>query len=546
MAVETTGSTMAGMDRKLKWQRTSGPFIRDCYADRLTSLPDEVLEQILSWLPTKDAAASQVLSKRMPRAFSCITKVDLDDSLISHCVKFPHLVERTSLYESFIDNVLHKLSQSQQPLTRFRLRFGGDKTTFYRSQLAWHYCKPTCFPNPEPARLYAWISYPLTHCGLRELDLSFHVRNPSEFQFPPGLFTRQLLEVLTLDSNLEINSSTEIPPICLPNLKILNLHSFVFNDHDFVTKLVSNCPALEDLSISYCSWEKADCLTISSQSLQRFTFLVFRDTDEAKFGDIVLIETPNLQYFRYYDNLPMKYNINMNALVEAYVRVRNTKELTSEAAFRNLLSLTRALSNVKYLSMFGWLTQGFYYAAKFKASLPMFRNLKTLKLGAFCDSCCSGRWDIVLLLILYHSPLLEELVCMEGFFDFNETCSIHKPSKFDVATLEAASWGLSQTIPSCCESHLKRIWIYSCYGHVQELNLIKFLLGKASVLKELVISMSMGYNGIKFNSSKLDEFKKNLEEIPRASKSCCIIYSDDQPDYNYITSAPKWLPQVAG
>ncbi|XP_074282286.1 F-box/LRR-repeat protein At4g14103-like [Silene latifolia] len=536
--------TMANLEWGLKRCCTCSNSLRPCSADRLTSLPDELLTRILSMLPTKDAAASQVLSKRMPRVFCCITSVDLDDSPVSHCVEYPHLVERSSLFESFVDNVLHNLSLSQQPLTRFRLRLGGDKTTFYRSHTAYHECKPTCFPNLEPDRLYAWISYPLAHCGLRELDLSFHVPNPAECKLPPGLFTRQLLEVLTLDSNIEINSSTEIPPICLPNLKILNLHSFVFNDHDFVTKLVSNCPALEDLSISYCFWEKADCLTISSQSLQRFTFLVF--TEEEKCGDIVLIETPNLQYFRYSDNLAMKYIINMNALVEASVRVHNTEVFTFEAAFRNQLSFTRALSNVEYLSLFGWFPKGFYYAAEFKESLPMFRNLKTLKLDAFCGSCCSGRWDIVLLSICHRSPLLEELVFMEGFFNFYKTCFIHKPNSLDAATLEATSWGLTQIIPSCCESHLKRIRTYSCCGRDEELNMIRFLLGKASVLKELVISMSKGHKGILFDTPKLNQFKNKLEEIPRASNSCSIIYSDDEPDFNYITPAPKWLPQIAG
>ncbi|XP_074281817.1 F-box/LRR-repeat protein At4g14103-like [Silene latifolia] len=538
---------MASMDRKLKCQRS---------ADRLTSLPDEVLAQILSWLPTKDAAASQVLSKRMPRAFCWITSVDLDDSPVSHCVKHPHLVERSSLFESFVENVLHKFSQSQQPLIRFRLRSGGDKTTFLRSwNSCQHGCRATCFPNLEPDRLYAWISYPLAHCGLRELDLSFHVPNPAEFKLPPGLFARQSLEVLTLDSNLEINSSTIIPPICLPNLKILNLHSFVFNDHNFVTRLVSNCPALEDLTITYCFWEKPDRLVISSHSLQSISYSVFRkDAEQEKCNDLVHIDTPNLQYFMYTDNLAIKYNINMNALVEASLLVRDPVFPNFEATLMTQLSLARPLSNVKYLSLWGWFPKGFYYAAKLKDPLPMFCNLKTLKLDTLCDSYCFGRWDIVLLLILHRTPLLEELVFMEGFFDYahnlsdDTPCGLHKQDSSDAAALEALSWGLTQTIPLCCNSHLKRIRIYHCRCHDQELNMIRFLLGKAFVLKELVISMLKGPDGIIIDAPELDQFKNALKEIRRASSSCSIIYSDAEPEYkdkDAIAPAPRWRPQIA-
>ncbi|XP_074282269.1 F-box/LRR-repeat protein At4g14096-like [Silene latifolia] len=350
------GVWMGSLDQKQKRCCNNSSLLQPFSEDRLTRLPDELLTRILSMLPTKDAAATQVLSKRMRRVFCWITSVDLDDSPVSHCVEYPHLVERSSLFESFVDNVLHKLSLSEQPLTRFRLRSGGDKTTFLRSwNSCQHRCGPTCFPNLEPSRLYAWITYPLAHCGLRELDLSFHVPNFAEFKFPPGLFARQSLEVLTLDCNLEINSSTEIPPICLPNLKILNLHSFVFNDHDFVTRIVSNCPALEDLTITYCLWEKADRLVISSHSLQRFSYSVLRKEEvRDKCNDLVHIDTPNLQYFRYSDNLAIKYNINMNALAEACIYVPEPEFFTCEAAFLNQLSLARALSNVKYLSMWGW------------------------------------------------------------------------------------------------------------------------------------------------------------------------------------------------
>ncbi|XP_074284310.1 F-box/LRR-repeat protein At4g14103-like [Silene latifolia] len=342
---------MASLDQKQKRRFTSSSLLRP---DRLTSLPDELLTRVLSMLPTKDASAAQVLSKRMRRAFCWITSVDLDNSLISHCVeRHPHLVERFSLFESFIDNVLHKLSEYQQPLTRFRLCLGSDKTISYCYFDKNHTCKKASFP--EPARLYAWISYPLAHCGLRELDLSFHVKNPAECKLPLEIFARQSLEVLRLDINLEINGNNEIPVICLPNLKLLHLRSFVFTEDNFVTRLVSNCPVLEDLSITYCWWLKADRLIISSHSLRRFVFIINKYNDIEKNSDLLHIDTPNLQYFDYLDNLALNYILHLNDLVEACIDITFPLRFgTFETSFRKQLSLLRALSNVKHLTLLGW------------------------------------------------------------------------------------------------------------------------------------------------------------------------------------------------
>ncbi|XP_074284309.1 F-box/LRR-repeat protein At4g14103-like [Silene latifolia] len=464
--------------------------MRPCCVDRLTDLPYELLAQILSMLPTKDAAATQLVSKRMKQAFCWISTIDLDDSPESHCVKRPNLVERFALFESFVDNVLHKLSRSQQSLTRFRLRMGLDKTIIYLCSCVFNTrlpCKEARFP--EPARLYAWISYPLAHCGLRELDLSCHLKNPAECKLPPEIFARQSLQVLKLDINVEINGETEIPVICLPNLKLLNLRSFVFTEDDFVTRLVSNCPVLEDLAIT-CWWLKADRLIISSHSLRKFVFIIRKYHHEDKNSDLVLIDTPNLQYFDYFGNLPYKYSItNLNALDEAEIDVDYPLvNETLEDSFRTQLSLARALSNVERLSLHGYFVEILYIAGVLEdQQLPVFRNLRTLKMTALLNTYCYARWDILLLLILHCAPLLEQLFFPQGFFEHGFTCVSDYPEVLEVAALEANGWRKTQTIPSCCQSHLKRILIKRCCGSDREVNMIKFLLGNASILTEFVI-----------------------------------------------------------
>uniref|UniRef100_A0A803LMZ6 F-box domain-containing protein n=1 Tax=Chenopodium quinoa TaxID=63459 RepID=A0A803LMZ6_CHEQI len=89
---------------------------------RLTNLPDELLIQIISLLPTKDAAAISVLSKSLRHVFPLITSLDFDVSPVSLCLKHPYATECYPTLVSFVDNVL----QSRY-LTKFRLQVSnGD------------------------------------------------------------------------------------------------------------------------------------------------------------------------------------------------------------------------------------------------------------------------------------------------------------------------------------------------------------------------------------------------------------------------------------
>ncbi|KAK9734549.1 hypothetical protein RND81_04G147500 [Saponaria officinalis] len=505
------------MDWKLKRRSThSSSLSQSCNVDRLSSLPDELLCRILSMLPTKDVVATVVLSNRMRKAFSWITTLDFDDSSISYCLRCHHLVERFPLYESFVDNVLTKVSQAEQPLTRFRLRVGGDKNThFHPARHA--YCKHACFPVMRPARLNTWLSYPLLHCALKELDISFHVGNPNEFKLPSEIFASQSLEILKLDCWLEIGDGAEIPLICLPNLKLLHLHSFNFTEDDFVTRLVSNCSSLEELTLTFCTWMKGDRVTIYSRSLRRLTLYINKDEDE-KNSDLVLIDTPNLQYLQYMDNLAHHYSVtHTNTLVKACIDFRFLLRFGGfKRSFRCQLSLIRALSDVQHLSLLRYSAESYYFAGELKDKLPVFRNLRSLELGAFD----MPRWHVALLLILHCSPSLETLVFPEGLYD-----NVHAMEKVE-DVVEAEGWRTTQTMPSCFLSHLKRIVFNRCFGFDRELNMIKFLLSKALVLEELVVCLSKkpSYrrDPPQIDAPNLDQFETTLLNLPTASHLCSI------------------------
>nr|XP_027062783.1 uncharacterized protein LOC113689155 isoform X2 [Coffea arabica] len=56
----------------------------DCQEDRLSALSDSVLCHILSFVPTKLAASTSILSTRWRYIFFGVPKLDLDDSLLIH------------------------------------------------------------------------------------------------------------------------------------------------------------------------------------------------------------------------------------------------------------------------------------------------------------------------------------------------------------------------------------------------------------------------------------------------------------------------------
>ncbi|CAG7906941.1 unnamed protein product, partial [Brassica rapa] len=78
--------------------------------DRISNLPDELLCHVLSFLPTKNAALTSVLSKRWLNLWKLVPNLDIDDSL-------------KEIRQSFIDFVDRVLAmQGDSPINNFALK----------------------------------------------------------------------------------------------------------------------------------------------------------------------------------------------------------------------------------------------------------------------------------------------------------------------------------------------------------------------------------------------------------------------------------------
>ncbi|XP_074270145.1 F-box/LRR-repeat protein At3g59190-like [Silene latifolia] len=495
------------MDSTLKKSKTLR-FGKCNREDGLSCLPDELICQILSLLPTKDAAVASLSSKKMRSAFTQLTALDFDDSPISYCARNnPLFVDDFQLFKTFVSNVLQA---SQSPhLSRFRIGFGGD---FNIIQLhirePSRVCGSTCFPHVESTILNSWIAFPLNHSGIREIDLRIHVRNPGKL--PSALFACQTLEVLKLNTNLDFELVSSMSSFSLPNLKVLQLRSILIPEDDFVSRLVSSCPSLVELYMR-CWWKYGNSVTISSPSLRKLTLIFNRDEE---YLDLCNIDTPNLQCFKYRDLLGLHYSIpSMKVLVQASFHVWDILH-TQRESLDSVLRLVTAVSNVQRLTLANSIVE-VLDCEESKNLLPVFHNLRHLKLGH--DG--TTKWDRVLLEILKSSPLLETLGFPKGCDSGPIFCldgSSYEDSNLEL-DLERQFFRKNHEPPPCCKSFLKRIYIKKCWGLEQEVEFVSFLLKIALVLEELLIICE------EHDWVDKPSFESRLKKLPKASSTCLII-----------------------
>ncbi|KAK2994924.1 hypothetical protein RJ640_004478 [Escallonia rubra] len=199
--------------------------------DRISNLPDEILHDILSCLPTKDAVGTCVLSKRWQFVWTHISGIDLEDDSNNND---PLQLERTML---FVDKLL---SCRDVNINKVCLHFreGADLLG-----------------------VYMWICSAIVR-KVEELCINITVEN---VVLPCCIFTCESLTVLKLAMECIVK-----PPnaVFLPNLKILHLTSAKFSDDSSSQKLFCSFPVLEELSLTDCIWDNIRCINIVIPTLK--------------------------------------------------------------------------------------------------------------------------------------------------------------------------------------------------------------------------------------------------------------------------------------
>ncbi|CAH1449794.1 unnamed protein product [Lactuca virosa] len=221
--------------------------------DHISNLPDCILHQILSCMPTVEAVKTCILSTRWKNLWASVPNLDFDDA---------------KLFSIEVDN--------------------------------WRQCDATSFKNfvERVLALQDASNLKKFHLTYVELDLCLVKVDPS--MIPQSMFHNTSLVSLKLRMDCVI----ELPShVSFPCVKILHLSLVAFPNADSTEKLFSGCPSLEALVLSDCKWMNLTDIVISSSTLKSLT-IANRSTYKlwlwCDLSFKIKIDAVNLQFFQYF------------------------------------------------------------------------------------------------------------------------------------------------------------------------------------------------------------------------------------------------------
>ena len=297
--------------------------------DRISNLPCKVLCHILSFLPTKHAVATSVLSTKWKNIWALVPILDFEDSLLLH-----------------EENLLNK------PVGDLRVSFSSfvDRVLILHKAPRLHWFRLKCAQNYESSHVNAWI-YQALRRYVQKLDLCVPTVHGA-------LFRSESLVYLKLGTNFVLNVPASV---LLPSLKTLHLNSIEFSDDASTHKLISSCPVLEQLFIEECGMKNIRCFNISAHALKCLAMeCAILDNEYATefCGYKIVIDAPKLEYLRLYDYVAEGYHFkNLKSLIEAQVHVdlstRRIEQRDRAYYGQKVLELIKGIHNVKVLHLTG-------------------------------------------------------------------------------------------------------------------------------------------------------------------------------------------------
>ncbi|XP_045807809.1 FBD-associated F-box protein At5g56370-like [Trifolium pratense] len=221
--------------------RSSAPVV-----DKISTLPDDILRRILSFLTTKEAVSTIILSKRWTHL----------------CHHVPNL-RFTNIKLNSVQSIL-RFNQSVYSVLLSRQLSGSNSINDFHLHIQ--------YGNPNHGHIHGfphvikWIKF-FVQRGLQYLHLDIGTDVYTNSKFPISIFTYTTLVSLNLCGFYIKFSSNGFQ---FPSLKTLHLMTVTFSEvKDFVL-LIAGCPILEDLDVLGLTCNHKDSLTIQEYKSLRF------------------------------------------------------------------------------------------------------------------------------------------------------------------------------------------------------------------------------------------------------------------------------------
>ncbi|XP_026398367.1 F-box/LRR-repeat protein At4g14103-like [Papaver somniferum] len=252
--------------------------------DRISKLPDSLINHILSFLDIKLVARTCILSKRWKYIWTSIPTL-----VFPYFLPNPPSLSETNKFMEFVDRtlVLHDESNIQK-------------------------CHLTTNELMSASRFHLWIEN-LTRRNIQELELWLDQDKP--FYIPLSLFRCESLNKLELIAN----NGTRLPgTFIFPKLKSLKLIGIQFTDNDcWKEQHFSNCHVLEDLILEDCTWFGVSDFCISTPTLKLLEICNLTWAEEGLQNCALEIHVPNLVSLTYCGSVAREYVLSSFQTLES-------------------------------------------------------------------------------------------------------------------------------------------------------------------------------------------------------------------------------------
>ncbi|KAK1686286.1 hypothetical protein QYE76_047134 [Lolium multiflorum] len=463
--------------------------------DRLSALPDNALERVLSHLPSGEAVRSSALSRRWRRVHEGVPVIDLVDpktgdrcGISNQKVCFDHTVTSAIISKG-----------AETPIRTFRLN-------------AFH---------PPYGLFDQWIAIVATS-GVEDLDVKLRYNESSRHTLCPyGLSRAASADFPKSDRNRYKRTHHHI--FRCPTLRRLQLTNWtldlpatvdmalldtlclarIMDPNGEMQQLISGCPSLAHLTLEECP--SIQDIAITSPRLRTFTMICCHNA-----GSIELHST-YLQSLHYKGGLPPRHSsffaVNNHAGIKA-LRIDVCENLSSKAP-EDIALVTRLISQCKKLTYLHLSLRPSmaYYSSSFTSVLRGLDSLTHLSLQGCLHTDHAIR-SVAALLV--NTKYLEELSLFplgpeppkekKRTWEMNDedTESDSDTEPQDCTVPEGVEYtsrmpeSLWRTYVGCLEYNLKRIYIANFHGRPLEKMLARFLLSRAAALEEFSVTLAAG------------------------------------------------------
>ncbi|XP_050271678.1 F-box/LRR-repeat protein At4g14103-like isoform X2 [Quercus robur] len=469
----------------------------DYYKDIISSLPDCLLTHILSFLPTRASVATSILSNRWRSLWKLVPVLDLDQRLLFTRLDTDYPgPTRTNSNFSFLDAVSNIWAlRNAIPLSKLRLHWTSNCDSFL---------------------VDTWVQDTLLRGGLQELDLYISTGPNPPLEMPTTLFFCSTLVSLILTGAILLNPPASASASTFPSLRILVIGGVQYAKHNSISTLLAACPVLQDLSLIVSTsnfsglGECAGKVNVIVLIPTLKTLYVQWSADDCWLYKLQ-INTPALEWFRFVGGLGEDVVLeNLPNLVEAVIELEDD-DLNSVDYAKRVLDFSRPLLNVQSLKLS--IEDAEIFCNPYEDGIPMFHNLSSLMFYGELHPDWFA-WDVVLLM-LCQAPKLQilafKLTLEDQSYRSDFKRHYHLKEEFYV--------------PECLSSHLTTFYYKGFSGHGIEMELVRYVLKEAKVLKTMKITIESN-----LGSKAKHRIHKKLMNFRRSSRTCQIEFDEGHLD----------------